>query len=55
MKTMPDEFTVAFWVLPTDMNVNSYFINLFGRAFVWSSSATNKVYYKFITGASTSV
>jgi|LauGreDrversion4_2_1035121.scaffolds.fasta_scaffold10293_5 hypothetical protein len=48
---MPDEFNMAFWVMPTDLNTQSYFINLFDRAFVWAESANTRVSYKFKIGA----
>jgi hypothetical protein len=50
-KNMPEEFTVAFWVLPKELNSKSFFVNLFNRAQVWSESANYKVQYKFITGS----
>jgi hypothetical protein len=49
-KAMPDQFTVAFWVLPKELNTKSYFINFFNRGYIWSESASNRVFYKFIIG-----
>jgi hypothetical protein len=49
-KNMPESFTVSFWVLVKELNTNSFFINLFNRAYIWSESANYKVFYKFMTG-----
>jgi len=47
---MPEEFTIAFWVMTRELNAKSYFINLFQRGYVWGESASSRVYYKFMTG-----
>lgn len=51
---MLEEFNIAFWVMPTDLNPQSYFINLFERAYVWAESASTRLYYKFVTGSDVS-
>jgi hypothetical protein len=49
-KEMPTTFTVSFWVLVKELNTKSFFVNLFNRAYVWSESTNNNIWYKFITG-----
>jgi hypothetical protein len=47
---MPEEFMIAFWVLPTDLNSKSYLINAFDRAQIWAEQSTTRLQYKHITG-----
>ncbi len=47
---MPEQFTVAFWALPRELNSKSFFINFFNRGYIWSETANMRVFYKFITG-----
>lgn len=49
-KTMPEQFTLAFWILPKELNTKSFFINIFNRGYIWSESANMRVFYRFITG-----
>lgn len=53
LKQTPNEFTVSFWVYPTDIDTASYFLNLFNRAFIWGEKATMYIFYKFMTSLST--
>ena len=50
LTAMPEEFNIAFWVMPTDLNPKSYLINLFNRAYIWAELATTRAFYKYITG-----
>lgn len=34
LTTMPSEFTIAFWVYPTSLNIESVLINAFERVYV---------------------
>lgn len=52
---MPKEFTISFWVRPIALNVQSYFFNAFSRILVKAVSSSNKVYFSFVTGTSTTV
>lgn len=47
------DFTLSFWVLPTQLNADSYFISLFDRIQVKASSIDSKV--KFLFEKSTGV
>lgn len=49
-RSMPTEFMIAFWVLPTDLNAKSYLINAFDRAQIWAEQSTTRLQYKHITG-----
>ena len=53
-ESVPDEFTVGFWVMPSILNANSYFTNLFGRIQLYALSSNQYVFYKFITGPASS-
>eukprot|EP00347_Sterkiella_histriomuscorum_P007679 403347989 len=55
LQDIPKEFSIGFWVSPTILNTNSFFINAFGRVQVFTQSATKNILYKYMTGASTSV
>ena len=47
---MPEQFTVAFWALPRELNSKSFFINFFNRGYIWSETANMRVFYRFMTG-----
>lgn len=49
-RSTPDEFNIAFWLMPTDLNSKSFFLNMFNRAQIWAESANGRLFYRFITG-----
>lgn len=48
---VPDEFSIAMWIMPTDLNAQSYFINMFNRAYLRAEVSDNRVFYEFKTGS----
>jgi hypothetical protein len=50
-REMPKEFNIAFWIMPTDLNSKSFFVNMFNRAQIWAESSNSRLFYRFITGA----
>ena len=50
MEQMLDEFMIAFWVMPSTLNSNSFLVNAFNRAYIWAESSNTNLYYKYVTG-----
>ena len=41
---------IAFWVMPSTLNSNSFLVNAFNRAYIWAESSNTNLYYKYVTG-----
>jgi hypothetical protein len=52
---MPEEFTMGFWVQPMALSSTTTLVNAFGRSLITAQSATNDVFYQFITGVATNI
>jgi hypothetical protein len=51
-QSMPDEFTISFWMFPTSLNFKSTFLNAFNRVRIFGYSSNLTLNYYYTTGPS---